>query len=66
MAEDEKLRRIFKHFDKDHSGSIDTHELKGILEKVGIKLDRENMLMMVQRYDDDNNGRLGEDEFWYV
>lgn len=29
-------------------------------------LDRENQSMLMQRYDDDHNGRLGEDEFWYV
>lgn len=66
MSQEEtaKLRRIFQHFDHDKSGFIDTHELSGILEKVGITLDKENQSMLMQRYDDDHNGRLGEDEFW--
>lgn len=63
--EEEKLRKIFKHFDKDKSGYLDTHELNGILDRVNIKLDKDNMVMLLQRYDEDNNGRLGEDEFWY-
>ncbi len=66
QEEDAKLRRIFKHFDSDNSGHIDTKELKGIVEKLGIKLDNENMLVLMKRYDEDNNGRLSEDEFWYV
>jgi Ca2+-binding EF-hand superfamily protein len=35
MEDEAKLRRIFKHYDNDNSGYLDTQELKGILEKVG-------------------------------
>lgn len=65
-AQEEKLKRVFQHFDQDHSGLIDITELKQILAQVGISLDTENINVLVRRYDDDQNGRLNFEEFAYV
>lgn len=62
-AQEEKLKRVFHHFDQDRSGLIDITELKQILAQVGISLDTENINVLVRRYDDDHNGRLNFDEF---
>lgn len=61
--ENEKLRRIFKYFDVDVSGFLDTPELKNIMRKVGLSLDDENTAVLMRRYDEDGNGRLNEVEF---
>ena len=67
MSEEDydKLRRIFQLFDKDKRGYVGTSELNTILEKMGIHLDKENQNVLLQRYDDNHNGKLGEDQFWY-
>jgi Ca2+-binding EF-hand superfamily protein len=65
MSEEDydKLRRIFQLFDKDKRGYVGTSELNTILEKMGIHLDKENQNVLLQRYDDNHNGKLGEDQF---
>lgn len=65
-AQEEKLKRVFTHYDQDKSGTIDLKELQAILNQVGITLDADNASVLVRRYDDDKNGRLSFDEFVYV
>lgn len=64
MADQEsKLRNIFNQLDRDHSETIDVSELKVILGKMNLSVEHEDVLFLVSRYDDDNNGTLNFEEF---
>lgn len=64
LAEQEnKLSAIFNQIDADKSGTIDVNELKVILEKMSLRVDDENVMFLISRYDFDNNGTLNFEEF---
>ena len=41
---------VYKHFDKDHSGSIDGKELKDALRQFGYKLSPEILTTLERKY----------------
>ena len=57
---------IFNQTDADKSGFIDTSELFDCLGKLGMKLSDEQLLAVLERYDDDGNGQLDGQEWLNV
>lgn len=43
-------QRVFKHFDRDRSGSIDGHELSAALDSFGYKLSPQLLSLVEQKY----------------
>ena len=54
---------IFRETDADRSDSIDSRELGGMLESLGLTLTPEEVSVIVKRYDEDSNGTLDEKEW---
>ena len=54
----------FRDADTDESGKIDTAELRGTLEKVGMKLTEGQVAAVLTTYDADGNHELDQDEFF--
>lgn len=61
--QEQKLSSIFAQVDADKSGFLDINELKVILEKMSLRVDDENVMFLLSRYDDDNSGTLNFEEF---
>lgn len=59
-------RAIFKQYDLDSSGWIDTSELYECLEKLGMKLSDEQLIAVLETYDKDGNGEIDESEWLQV
>ena len=57
---------IFAQSDADGSGFIDTSELFDCLAKLGMNLSDEQLLAVLARYDDDDNGKLDDKEWLNV
>lgn len=57
---------IFAQSDADGSGFIDTSELFDCLAKLGMNLTDEQLLAVLARYDDDDNGKLDDKEWLNV
>lgn len=43
-------QEVFRHFDRDHSGSIDGHELASALNSFGYKLSPQLLSLVEQKY----------------
>ena len=48
---------VFRHFDRDHSGSIDGHELASALTSFGYKLSPQLLSLVEQKYGECRLGR---------
>ena len=57
---------IFSQSDADGSGYIDTSELFDCLAKLGMSLSDEQLIAVLARYDDDDNGKLDDKEWLNV
>lgn len=57
---------IFSQSDTDGSGYIDTSELFDCLAKLGMNLSDEQLIAVLARYDDDDNGKLDDKEWLNV
>lgn len=57
---------IFSQSDMDGSGYIDTSELFDCLAKLGMNLSDEQLIAVLARYDDDDNGKLDDKEWLNV
>jgi len=55
--------KLFDEFDADHSGEMDSFELRYCLERLNIRIDHENSLLLLQRVDRNNDGKIQRDEF---
>jgi len=55
------VRRLFNSMDLDHNGSLDCHELRILLRKLGI--DDKEISLLVASVDLDHDGTLAFDEF---
>ena len=62
-ARDKELRRMFRDFDLDGSGTISVDELDEVAQSVGVDLPRDELLQLVAQFDLDNSGELDEEEF---
>jgi len=57
------LGRVFAVMDPDHSGSIDTEELREGLRKIGLWLKEDELRQLFQVYDEDQSGEIDYKEF---
>jgi hypothetical protein len=53
----------FKFFDRDQSGAIDVGEFSVALTKLGIKLSREEVEELVNKFDVDGDRQISDDEW---
>lgn len=60
----EELGDTFTIFDMDGSGSVDLHELGGLMQALGISLDDSEKACMMKEFDKDNSGSISFDEFF--
>lgn len=59
----EKVDHIFDQIDSIGSGEIDANDLKEALERMGIKLARKNIVMMIDVVDENSDGVIDREEF---
>jgi Ca2+-binding EF-hand superfamily protein len=57
------LRKIFKDFDLNQSGSITLDELTAMLAKLGISVERKYIQAMLRELDSNKTGMLEFEEF---
>lgn len=65
-CEEAAFRQAFAAFDKDSSGTIDAHELKGLLKVMGIYADPLETEELLKQMDTDGNGVIDFEEFMAV
>lgn len=59
-----EIDEVFRMFDEDDSGAIDTGELASALYTItGEQIPRDEVLAIMQKYDADNNGYIDRNEF---
>ena len=59
----DEIRSAFELFDRDNSGSIDSHELKDAMKALGIYLTKDETVELLKRVDRDGSGQVELDEF---
>merc|ERR1711907_587036 len=57
------LERVFNVMDPDHSGTIDTEELREGLRKIGLWLKEDELRQLFMVYDEDQSGAIDYQEF---
>lgn len=62
-AELSLYEQMFSHYDKDRSGTIDSNELRSLLQELGRIVSDEDMAMLMKELDKDGNGLLEFSEF---
>lgn len=62
-AEYDTLLRTFQRFDDDNSSSIDTSELRNVMEHLGVHMGESQLWALVEQIDKNKNGELEFDEF---
>jgi hypothetical protein len=65
MAQSNLLRKVFDDLDADKSGTIDVDEVRGSLQRLGMKYDDGAVTKLIKRIDVDGNGKIDFDE-WQV
>ena len=53
----------FKFFDKNGDGFITSKELQRAMKKLGQKMDKKEISGMMERLDENNDGKISFDEF---
>lgn len=66
VEEIEGCRDAFLMFDEDHSGTIETWELKKVLEAMGQKPTEQEILNMISEVDDNDSNSIDFSEFLQV
>lgn len=59
----DELRSCFAIFDVDSSGLISTNELKNVLELLNVKLNNEEVNVLMETIDADHSGQIDFEEF---
>jgi len=59
----EDCQRVFKHFDKNHNGSIDKGELRATLQELGEQVSEEQVNEIMTQADVDKSETLSYEEF---
>jgi Ca2+-binding EF-hand superfamily protein len=65
MAQSKLLRKVFDDLDADKSGTIDVEEVRGSLQRLGMKYDDGAVTKLIKRIDVDGNGKIDFNE-WQV
>merc|ERR1711904_678474 len=63
LITEEEVLEAFKIFDRDASGSIESAELRHVLQTLGDKLTEEEADMMLDEADADGSGEIDFEEF---
>ena len=65
LSEEEvqEIYSAFSLFDKDGSGTIDSHELKDAMKALGIYADKEGLKKLMEKADKDGSGTIERGEF---
>ena len=58
-----KLKKIFKKYDANNNGTICKKEMKPILQGINAELDRKQIRLVMEQYDDNDDGVLDFAEF---
>lgn len=58
-----EIESAFGFFDRDNSGQIDLDELSYSMEKLGYDLSYEELIEVIDRFDNDHNGQISFPEF---
>ena len=59
----DEIRAVFELFDRDNSGSIDSHELKDAMKALGVYLTKDETAEVLKKVDRDGIGQIELDEF---
>lgn len=57
------LRRAFQIFDSDRDGILSASELRRCVNKLGVRLTDEEVIKMIEEYDEDGDGKINFGEF---
>jgi calcium-dependent protein kinase len=60
---EERMRKAFSFFDKNHSGYIDEDELEFMFQCLGRPFDKKNAHSILKKYDLDKDGKICFEEF---
>jgi len=66
MFEREEVRTAFNQFDLDGSGSLDTDEVEGVMNSLGIFIFKSQMAAAIAIVDEDKTGTLDFEEFIHL
>ena len=58
-----EMQEVFDLFDKNGDGTINTQEFKVLFRCFGIKLNDDQIQVLVNEYDEDGSGEIDFDEF---
>jgi len=58
------VRKMFDKFDVNHSGEIDSRELRFLLEKLGMMASTDTVSVIMEKLDKSGNGQIDWEEFW--
>jgi hypothetical protein len=59
----QNIKRIFQQFDKDQSNSIDVDELKEVMASLGVLMDENHLMELVEQVTADGKSELNFEEF---
>jgi len=59
----QEFRKSFDHFDKDHTNTLEKHELKACLSSLGQELTDEELDTLIAQIDKHGEGRIAFDDF---
>ncbi|KAL9652806.1 hypothetical protein ABK040_010838 [Willaertia magna] len=60
------LRHAFRFIDTDRSGKISLDELRGLINRLEIKISEQEMITLMRHFDSNNDGYLDYNEFVYT
>jgi Ca2+-binding EF-hand superfamily protein len=59
----DELKEAFATFDTDGDGTISASEIESVFSRIGLKLDKQTISLMIKSVDTDGNGAIDFQEF---